>query len=52
MEENCIEMINEKCSLRRPLESKALLQQYGYVGGHVTHATDKKNTYTFFHRET
>jgi hypothetical protein len=52
MEEYCIEMINEKCSVRWPVESKALLQQYDCVGMHVGHTTDKKNTYTFFRRET
>ena len=30
MDEHCIELINEKCSFRRPLESKELLQQYCY----------------------
>jgi hypothetical protein len=30
MEEYCIVMINEICSVQRPLESKELLQQYGY----------------------
>jgi len=30
MEEHCIGLINEKCSVRRPFESKELLQQYCY----------------------
>jgi len=29
MDERCIELISEKCSVRRPLESKELLQEYG-----------------------
>ena len=30
MDEYCTELINEKCYVRRPLESEELLQQCGY----------------------
>jgi hypothetical protein len=30
MDERCIELTSKKCSVRRPLESIELLQQYGF----------------------
>jgi hypothetical protein len=41
-------LIKEKCSVRRPLESKELLQQYGYCWRACgTHDGQEKYTHIF-----